>query len=342
MIEPASAQENQMHEVTGNIGGWLKAGALALGVLSHSGTAPAQSREFRLGIVTTPIHPWNQELAAINDALKRESNGRLSIAVFPTAQLGTEASMMPQLQAGSLDMAWISTTELANWVPEFGALHAPFLVGNVDQAAKLFEASVTLSLLDRLPSVGVVGLGFGMAGMRQIYSRGPVSSLADLKGKKIRIIPSPPFSDFFTVLGMTPTPMPFREIYNALAVGQIDAIDMDFEGTADYKFYDHLSTLLVTNHDMLSSVALVSAKVWSSLTRDDQDLIRSITQSHLEMMKKVIIAQEKDFLAQLRRSPLKIIEVDASSFAPAVAEWDKIWLPKAPILKEMRETAAHL
>ncbi len=124
-------------------------------------------------------------------------------------------------------------------------------------------------------------------------------------------------------------------------VGQIDAIDMDFEGTADYKFYDHLDTLLLTNHGILSGVALVSAKVWSDLSPGDQDVIRSVMQRHLETMKKSIIAQEKDFLDQLRRSPLKIGEMEASSFGPAIAEWDKIWLPKA-ILKELRKAAARL
>jgi len=331
-----------MLEIGKDIYRLLHVGVLALGVVSTSGPAPAQGRQFRLGIVTTPIHPWNQELAAINEALKRESNGRFSIAVFPTARLGTEASMMQQLQAGTLDMAWISTTELANWIAEFGALQAPFLVKNVQQAAKLFEAPVTLSMLDELPKIGVVGLGFSLAGMRQVYTRDATSSLMDLKGKKIRIIPSAPPSDFFTALGMTPAPMPFREIYNALATGQIDAIDMDFEGTADYKFYDHLDTLLLTNHGILSGVALVSAKVWSDLSPDDQDVIRSVMRRHLETMKKSIIAQEKDFLDQLRRSPLKIVEMEAASFGPAIAEWDKIWLPKAPILKEMRKAAAQL
>jgi tripartite ATP-independent transporter DctP family solute receptor len=320
----------------------LQIGVLALGVVSMSSPAQAQGRQFRLGIVTTPVHPWNQELAAINEALKHESNGRFSLAVFPTAQLGPEASMMQQLQAGTLDMAWVSTTELANWIPEFGALQAPFLVKNVQQAARLFDVPVTLSILDHLPKIGVVGLGLGLAGMRQIYTRDAASSLADLKGKKIRIIPSAPPADFFTALGMTPAPIPFREIYNALATGQVDAIDMDFEGTADYKFYDHLDTLLLTNHGILSAVVLVSAKIWSDLSPGDQGVIRSVMQRHLETMKQSIIAQEKDFLEQLRRSPLKIVELEAATFEPAVAEWDKIWLPKAPILKELRQTAAQL
>src|SRR5882724_10328665 len=111
-----SAEEKKMLENGKDIYRLLHVGVLALGVVSMSSPAQAQGRQFRLGIVTTPIHPWNQELAAINEALKRESNERFSIAIFPTARLGPEASMMQQLQAGTLDMAWVSTTELANWI----------------------------------------------------------------------------------------------------------------------------------------------------------------------------------------------------------------------------------
>jgi TRAP-type C4-dicarboxylate transport system substrate-binding protein len=320
----------------------FRLGVLSLGVVGLSSLAAAQSREFRLSIVTPPSHTLNRELVALNGSLKRESGGRLSIAVFPTSLLGSEAAVMQQLQAGTLDMAWVSTTELANWVPEFAAIQAPFLVKNVEQAAKLFEAPVTVSLLDKLPTIGVVGLGFGMFGMRYIYTRDQANSLADLRGKKIRTLPSAPVKDFYAGLGMVPTPIPFFEIYNALASGQIDAIDMDLEGTLDYKFYDHLNGLLLANHCMVGNVVLVSGKVWASLPPSDQTIMRSVTQKHLENIRQTIVAEDKELLAQLRRSKLKIKEVDAAFFGSAVSDWDNVWLPKAPNLKQMRETAAKL
>jgi TRAP-type C4-dicarboxylate transport system substrate-binding protein len=100
--------------------------------------------------------------------------------------------------------------------------------------------------------------------------------------------------------------------------------------------------LLLTDHGILAGVALVSAKVWSELSPGDQEIIRSVMQRHLETLRTTVIAQEKDFLEQLRRSPLKIVELEAASFGPAVAEWDKLWLPRAPLLKEMRRAAAQL
>ena len=223
--------------------GALQAGVLALSILSTTAPASAQNRELWLSIVSPPTYFWNQELAAANETLKRETSGRLSIVVLPSSP---ETSALQQLQNGTLDLAWATTTGLETLLPEFGAVHAPFLVKNVEQAATFFEAPVMLSLLDRLPEVGLVGLGFGMSGMRQIYTREPVNSPTSLDGKKIRIVPtSTSFKDFFMTLSMAPTPMPFREIYNGLATAQIDAIELDLEGTADYMFHDFLKTLLL-------------------------------------------------------------------------------------------------
>jgi TRAP-type C4-dicarboxylate transport system substrate-binding protein len=107
-------------------------------------------------------------------------------------------------------------------------------------------------------------------------------------------------------------------------------------------FHDFLKTLLVTNHSMLGCVSVVSAKVWSTLSPDDQAILRSVMQDHLANVRKSVVAQERDYLERLRRSHLKIIEVDPSSFGRAIAAWDEIWLPKAPILRELRQAAKQL
>lgn len=74
--------------------------------------------------------------------------------------------------------------------------------------------------------VGVVGMGYGMAGLRQIVARGEVNSAADLAGKKLRITPFAPILDFYNAVGAAPTPMPLPAVYDALANGQVDAIDV--------------------------------------------------------------------------------------------------------------------
>ena len=67
--------------------------------------------------------------------------------------------------------------------PSFGAFYAPFLADDLGHAARILRSDVAQGMLDELPEqIGVVGLGYGMAGLRQIVSRGEVDEAAEPRG----------------------------------------------------------------------------------------------------------------------------------------------------------------
>src|SRR6056297_3438233 len=205
-------------------------GAAATMMAIGGGTTATVAKEFRLGLITPPPHIWTKAAEAFGAELSEKSDGAHEVTVFPARQLGNEAEMLQQLQTGALDMAFMTVAEVSNRAPDFGAFYAPFLVKDIDHAARILRSDVAQGMLDELPEqIGVVGLGYGMAGLRQIVSRGDVDEAADLAGLKIRITPFTPILDFYNALGTAPTPMPLPDVYDALANGQVDAIDMDAE-----------------------------------------------------------------------------------------------------------------
>ena len=238
--------------------------------------AMAQEREFRLGLITPPVHVWNKEVAAMSETLQERSDGRFSITAFPSGQLGNESAMLQQLQTGALDMAWLTTAELTFRVPDMAALHAPFLVDNIQDAARVLRSDEAREILATLPSAtGTVGVCYAMIGMRQMVLRENVDSAADLAGKRIRITPAPAISTFFEMFGAAPAPMPLPAIYDSLANGQIDGLDMDYESIINFRYYEHAPHVLETNHHMFGMVALISAPVWATLSEEDRALIRA-------------------------------------------------------------------
>src|SRR5690606_40937042 len=98
-------------------------------------------------------------------------------------------------------------------------------------------------MLQDLNSLCLVGLGYGMAGMRQILMRATINDGTELKGKKIRTIPIEPELDFWRKVGAAPTPMPLPALYDAFANGQIDGMQIDFEGAWNVKYIDHAKTV---------------------------------------------------------------------------------------------------
>jgi len=124
--------------------------------------------------------------------------------------------MLQQLQTGALDMAFLTVAEISNRDADFGAFYAPYLVKDIQGSADLLRSDAAKSLLNQLPkNVGVVGLGYGSAGLRQIVARDEISSIDELAGKKIRITPFEPIKDFYNLLDTAPTPMPLPAVYDA-------------------------------------------------------------------------------------------------------------------------------
>ncbi len=302
----------------------------------------AQAEEFRLGLITPPPHIWTKAAEDFGAELSEASGGAHSVSVFPARQLGNEAEMLQQLQTGALDMAFMTVAEVSNRAPEFGAFYAPYLANDIGHAGRILRSDTAKSMLEPLPGqVGVVGVGYGMAGLRQIVSRGDVSSADDLSGLKLRITPFTPILDFYNAVGAAPTPMPLPAVYDALANGQVDAIDMDAELIWVLKYYDHADTIVQSDHMMFPMVGLVSARVWAGLSEDDRAMIGDLMAKHVDSTIDSYVAKEADWLQQIAGTGKTYTKVDASFFGDAIDQWNAIWSEKTNSLDALRATAAE-
>lgn len=320
--------------------------AVVLATVGFAGGAQAQAeREFRIGMITPPAHVWNQEAAAMSETLSELSDGRFSVAVFPSGQLGNESTMLQQLQTGALDMAWLTTAEVTTRVPDIAALHAPFLVEDIAGAAAILRSEPAQEMLEKLPAAtGTVGPCFAMTGMRQLLTRDPIEEVGDLAGKRFRITPAPAIRTFFEMLDAAPAPMPLTQVYDALANGQIDAIDMDFESIINFRYYEHAPHMMVTNHHMFGMVALVSGRVWAGLSPEDQAIVREAVQTHCDAIIDRFVSEEDGKLQRLKDvDGLTVIEdVGPEFFGDVVARWDAMWAKETPYVARLRELAAGL
>jgi tripartite ATP-independent transporter DctP family solute receptor len=301
----------------------------------------ALADRFRMGVPTAPSHVWTIEANAFAENFAERTGGAHSVAVFPAGQLGNDAQMLQQLQTGALDMAFMPIAEITNRVPEFGALYAPYLAKDVTAAAELLASDEARGLLDQLPArIGVVGIGYSLAGMRQIISRDPVQSLADLKGRKLRITPLDPIRDFYIHAGAAPIPLPLGSVYDALANGQIDAIDMDLENIWKQNYYDLAETVILSNHMMFPMVGLVSAARWRTLDPELKATITELMTQHFERISATYIEAEREYEAELESAGIEIRPVGPEFFGAVLDEWEKTWRQKAPVLERLRYLAA--
>jgi tripartite ATP-independent transporter DctP family solute receptor len=301
----------------------------------------ALADRFRMGVPTAPSHVWTIEANAFAAAFAERTQGKHSVAVFPAGQLGNDAQMLQQLQTGALDMAFMPIAEITNRIPELGALYAPYLAQDVGSAAKLLASAEARGLLEQLPArMGVVGIGYSLAGMRQIISRDPVQTLDDLKGRKLRITPLDPIRDFYVLAGAAPIPMALGSVYDALANGQIDAIDMDLENIWKQNYYGLAETVVISNHMMFPMVGLVSAAKWRTLDPELRATITELMTQHFERIATTYIDAEREYAAELEAAGVEIRHVGPEFFGDVLDRWEQSWRQKAPVLVRLRQLAA--
>ena len=123
--------------------------------------------------------------------------------------------------------------------------------------------------------------------------------------------------------------MPLPSVYDALANGQVDAIDMDLELIWKLKYHEHSSDALVTNHMMFPMIGLVSAQVWNSLSESDQDMIGKLMAKHLNSVIDTYIKLEPTFLEEVKMTDVNVRMLDASFFGEAARDWTEIWADKS-------------
>lgn len=312
-------------------------------ILSAPSIVRAQeSRTLRLGITTPPGHPWNNAALKVGEMLKAESNGRLELAVFPANQLGTEAAMMQQMQAGSLDLGWIMTAELGSRIPSIAAINAPWVVDSTAKVAKLVREPIAMDLLKVLPAeTGTIGLAWGITTMRVVFTAKEISGLEDINGMKLRINTTPAYKDFYELLGAAPTPIPTPAVFDAMSNGQVDGLEADLDFSWNQRFDKVSKTMLKMNAIFMPCVALASGRVWQAMPEADRELITRLTKTALDEQIDAIVANEAKLLEEFGKA-ITIKDVQVADAGKIIDAYDKIWLPKAPILADLRKVGASL
>ena len=313
------------------------AAGLALGAAAHA-------KEMRLGLIVPASHEWSKAAVAMGEELKQKTNGKYSVTIFPSGQLGNEAQMLQQLQTGALDMAFMTAAEITNRVPDYSALFAPYLVKDVRQAGVLLNGPTAQKMLERLPrEVGAVGVGYGVASMRLMLNGFPTNAVADLKGRKMRITPFPPVRDFYQLLGAASTPMPLTDVYDSLANGQVDGVDADAELVWRMKFFERGNTLVHSSHMMFPVVGLISGRLWQQLTPADRELIATSARKHLNSLFSTYTSVEAEMLKNIEGTKkIKVVKAGPEFFGDVPQKWEEIWLKRAPVLADLRKEVAAI
>ncbi len=288
--------------------------------LSLGALPAAQAADIKLGHVLAASHSWHKAAEGFAAEVKDKTAGRVNFILFPSGQLGNEKTMLEGIQIGSQGAAIIGSGSLQPVDARFGVVELPYTWNTAAQAYKAYDGELGAALEKIADAKGLVLLSWWENGYRHMTNnRGPINTVADLKGLKTRVTPDKMRLDTFTVLGANPAPLAFGELYSALQQKVFDAQENPLSIIYTSSFFEVQKYLSLTGHVWSPASLVISKAAWNRISPDDQKVIKAAADHWRDEQRRMISESDKDYLAQLQAKGMQINEVDKAPFAAAVA-----------------------
>jgi tripartite ATP-independent transporter DctP family solute receptor len=232
----------------------------ALALLAFAAVAaPEAMAQQKMVLKATDVHPLGyptvEAVVRMGKKLEQGTNGRLSVQMYPSMQLGGEKEMIEQAQVGALALARISVGPMGPLVPELNVFNLPFMFRDSAHMEKVIDGPIGDEMLKKLtdhPTAGLVGLCWMNAGTRNVYnSKKPIRTMEDLKGLKIRMMGNPVFVDTMNSLGGNGVSMGFDQLINAMQTGVVDGAENNYPTYTSGQHYRYAKYFSMTEHLMI-------------------------------------------------------------------------------------------
>ena len=247
----------------------------------------------------------------------------VDVKVFPASQLGQTREVIEAMRLGS---GAAGTTggpaEYASFVKRLGVLGLPFEWKSYDHALRVLDGPVGKELDQDMEKAGFKVLSWAVSwGFRNVITaKKEVKSAADLKGLKIRTIPTKVFVAAINSMGANATPMNFGEIYTSLQSGVLDGFEHTAATVISFKMNEVACCIALTKHLMDPTFLVFSLPEWKKLSPAEQTALQKAANEAASVVRQMAPQREGEALAQVKKLGMKVNEIDTAPLVKAALQ----------------------
>jgi tripartite ATP-independent transporter DctP family solute receptor len=321
------------------------AGLVAAATAFAPGSAVAQDK---LVLKASDVHPAGYPTVAavenLGKKLSAATNGRLSVQMYPSMQLGGEKEAIEQAQVGAIAFARVSVGALGPVVDDLNVFNLPYVFRNTAHMQQVIDGKIGQDLLDKVTNSGkgLVGLCWMDAGARNFYdTKKAIKTIADLKGMKIRVMGNPMFVEMANAMGANGVPMGYDQVFTSLQTGVVDGAE---NNPPSFVFDNHFQVAkfyTVDEHLIVPEMLVFSKKIWDTMSKEDQANLVKFSKEAQQDERKLWAVYEKQAMDKATAAGITITQVSAAdkkAFQDAVKPvWDKYGPKYADMIKRIQD-----
>ncbi|NYT35362.1 C4-dicarboxylate ABC transporter substrate-binding protein [Allopusillimonas soli] len=290
-------------------------------------------RTLKVSLQVNTKHPVGANVVFFKDQVEKISGGEIKVEIYDSAQLYKGSEIPQAVAAGAIDMGLVLVDEYAGTLPATGLFSVAFLFPNYDVLAKAAapESPVRQEIDEMIRATGTRVLWWQDYGPVQLLSKEhAVSSPADMKGKKVRVL-GKPSGDFIEAVGGIPVKIGGSEQFIAYQRGTVDIGMTGTTAIQSRKLFEVMNYVTITNHAQTEFLIVMNDKLWDSLSDQEKDWVSKAALSAEQKIradtKKNNLDSEK-FIAD--KTSMKVVHLDdaqvkawQAAAAPAVDAYIK-------------------
>jgi TRAP-type transport system periplasmic protein len=317
----------QRREVLAGIGG---AAALLAGFPSIL-RAQEKAATLNGAVQFNDEHAFNRALLKFEELVKQYYGKPITFILHRNSSLGLEKQYFEYMAQGkAVDYGIVSPAHMSTFSKAAPFIDAPFLFRDLDHWNKVLDADILKPVADEIAEkADVMLIGYAGGGVRNIFINEPMTSLAEIKGLKVRVQGAPIWSRTFAAVGMSPTVIAYNEVYNGIQNRVIQAGENEAAGVESMKFYEVAPNLLMTQHAITIRPICFSGKTFRALPADLQAAVLKAGKeagAHGRKLESSEDAQKLEALekaGKLKRIAFKDRDEMAKRVAPVMAAYAK-------------------
>ena len=272
--------------------------------------------------VHPPGYPNVVAIENLGKKLETATKGKYKMQMYPSSVLGGEKEMIEQVQVGAINILRTSLGPLGTVVPEVNVFNMPFVFRNEAHMRAVIDGAIGQELLDKITAspAKMVALGWMDGGSRSLYTKKPVKTPADLKGRKVRMMGNPLFVDTMNAMGGNGIAMGYGEVFSALQTGVLDGAENNPPSmftsnhfSAGTKYYAQ------TNHLIIPEIFVMARPTWDKMSKDEQAMVLKFSKEAQIEQRALWDKSVADYTVKLKAAGVEFVSVDQKPFYDATA-----------------------
>ncbi|MCO5161732.1 MAG: sialic acid TRAP transporter substrate-binding protein SiaP [Mesorhizobium sp.] len=265
--------------------------------------------------------PFHTESVWAAEEIKKRTDGRYTIDVFPASQLGKESDINQGLTLGTVDIIISGSSFAARSFARIGVTYYPYTFRDADHLLAYAKSDIYKTLTQGYEEAsGHHITATTYYGTRHSTANKPLAKCEDMAGLKMRVPDVPAYLAMPRSCGANTAPIAFAEVYLALQNGTVEAQENPLTTIEAKKFYEVQTHINLTGHIVDHLNTIVSKSRWASLSDEDKKIFTDVMQEAAARATEKIVAREKQLVQEFKDKGLTVVEPDLDTFKKAVME----------------------